>query len=106
VYQGGPSTCGSTLETILDAFPNDSFQVVIGEYAVDTANQQTISSSIRGTNDVVFDLPSLRGAGTFFWEPTRSGGWGQGLFTFAGGAANAVDSYMDFYDQMKVDFAR
>jgi len=105
-YQGGPSACSQTLTAVLDANPNATFQVAIAEYAVDATNQASIDDSIRGTNEVVFDLPNERGAGTFFWEPTRYGAWGDGLFTFSGNNANATDAYMDYYDQMKVDFAR
>lgn len=105
-YQGGPSACSQTLTAVLDANPNASFQVAIAEYAVDATSPSTIEVSIRGTNEVVFDLPNQRGVGTFFWEPTRYGAWGDGLFTFSGNNANATDAYMDFYDQMKVDFAR
>jgi arabinogalactan endo-1,4-beta-galactosidase len=105
-YQGGPSTCENTMNAVLDAVPDANFQLVIAEYAVDTTNQQSITTTIRGTNDAVFNLRDNRGAGTFFWEPTRSGAWGEGLFTFSGGNGHAVDAYMDYYDQMKVDFVR
>jgi arabinogalactan endo-1,4-beta-galactosidase len=107
VYQGGPSACNATLSAVIDATPNATFSLVIGEYAVDTTDQATITNSIRGTNDAVWELPNGRGAGTFFWEPTRAGPWGDGLFTWGGGnTATAVDASMDLYDEMKVDYVR
>lgn len=105
-YQGGPDACSATMNAVIDATPDATFGLVIGEYAVDDTNSTTIEDSIRGTNDAVWELPNGRGAGTFFWEPTRSGAWGQGLFTFGGGNGTAVDTYMDFYEKMKTDFVR
>jgi arabinogalactan endo-1,4-beta-galactosidase len=106
-YQGGPSACNATLNAVIDAVPGATFGLVIAEYAVESADQQSIQLSIRGTNDAVWELPNARGAGTFFWEPSRSGAWGDGLFSFGGGnVASAVDSYMDFYEQMKLDYVR
>jgi arabinogalactan endo-1,4-beta-galactosidase len=62
--------------------------------------------SIRGTNDAVWELPEERGAGTFFWEPTRSGAWGEGLFTWAGNTGTAVGASMDLYEAMAGEFVR
>jgi arabinogalactan endo-1,4-beta-galactosidase len=105
-YQGGPDACSATLNAVIDAVPDATFGLVIGEYAVDTTSQATIEDTIRGTNDAVWELPNGRGAGTFFWEPTRSGPWGEGLFSWTTGTGTAIDAYMDFYDQMKVDYVR
>jgi arabinogalactan endo-1,4-beta-galactosidase len=105
-YQGGPDACSETLNAVIDAVPDATFGLVIGEYAVESADQQSIQESIRGTNDAVWELPNGRGAGTFFWEPSRSGAWGDGLFTWGGNTATAVDAYMDLYDQMKTDYVR
>jgi arabinogalactan endo-1,4-beta-galactosidase len=38
---------------------------------------------------MVRDLADGRGLGTFFWEPTSSGEWGNAMFT--GSTANASD---------------
>jgi arabinogalactan endo-1,4-beta-galactosidase len=106
-YQGGPDACSDTMNAVIDAVPDATFGIVIAEYAVEPADAASIELSIRGTNDAVWELPNARGAGTFFWEPSRSGAWGDGLFTWGGGnTATAVDGYMDFYEQMKTDYVR
>lgn len=105
-YQGGPDACNATLNAVIDATPDETFGVVIGEYAVDTTSPATVTDTIRGTNDAVWELPNGRGAGTFFWEPTRSGPWGEGLFSWGGNTATAIGSYMALYEQMKLDFVR
>jgi arabinogalactan endo-1,4-beta-galactosidase len=105
-YQGGPSACSETLNAVIEATPGATFGLVIGEYAVDTTSQASIVDSIRGTNDAVWELPEERGAGTFFWEPTRSGAWGEGLFTWAGNTGTAVGASMDLYEAMAGEFVR
>jgi arabinogalactan endo-1,4-beta-galactosidase len=105
-YQGGPSACSETLNAVIEATPGATFGLVIGEYAVDTTSEASVVESIRGTNDAVWELPEGRGAGTFFWEPTRSGAWGEGLFTWQGNTGTAVGAYMDLYEEMEGDFVR
>jgi arabinogalactan endo-1,4-beta-galactosidase len=105
-YQGGPNACRETLNAVIEATPNATFGLVIGEYAVDPTSQATIVDSIRGTNDAVWELSNRRGAGTFFWEPTRSGAWGEGLFTWEGNTGTAVGASMDLYEEMREDYVR
>jgi arabinogalactan endo-1,4-beta-galactosidase len=105
-YQGGPNACRETLNAVIEATPDATFSLVIGEYAVDTTSQARIVESIRGTNDAVWELSNGRGAGTFFWEPTRSGAWGEGLFTWEGNTGTAVGAYMDLYEGMRGDYLR
>jgi len=35
---------------------------------------------LKEINDIVHGLPGGKGLGTFFWEPTKSGAWGAGVF--------------------------
>jgi arabinogalactan endo-1,4-beta-galactosidase len=92
------------LNQLVTEFASSSFKLIIAEYAVDATSQTTITSTIRETNDIVHDLPNGRGAGTLFWEPTRGGGWGEGLFTRSGQNSNAIASRMMLYDQMRADY--
>jgi arabinogalactan endo-1,4-beta-galactosidase len=103
-YQGGPSMCGPVLQQLVTEFASSSFKLIIAEYAVDATSQTTITNTIRGTNDIVHDLPNGRGAGTLFWEPTRGGGWGEGLFTRSGQNSTAIAARMMLYDQMRAAY--
>jgi arabinogalactan endo-1,4-beta-galactosidase len=80
-WQGQPSVWRNTFETLAEEFPELSF--VVAEYNPERTE----------ANRVMRDLPDGRGLGTFFWEPTQSGAWGQSLFTSTGGVlrANASD---------------
>jgi arabinogalactan endo-1,4-beta-galactosidase len=101
VYQGGPTACGNVLNQLVTAFPSAAFKFILAEYAVDATNSTTIMSTIRGTNDVVRNLPNSRGFGTLIWEPTHGGAWGEGLFTWSGNNNNAIAARFSMYDQMR-----
>jgi arabinogalactan endo-1,4-beta-galactosidase len=104
VYQGGPSACGNVLTQLVTEFSSSSFKFLIAEYAVDGTSQSTVTSTIRGTNDVVRNLANQRGAGTLFWEPTHGGAWGEALFTWSGRDNNTILERFALYDQMRIDF--
>ena len=55
-------------------------------------------------NDLMRDVPGGRGLGTFFWEPTQSGSWGQSMFTQQGNRLTARAADFAEYDQMRRDF--
>jgi arabinogalactan endo-1,4-beta-galactosidase len=92
-FQGPSTAWRATLAQLAQSFPDLSF--AIAEY-----NPQR-----RLLNDIMRELPDGRGVGTFFWEPTQSGSWGQSMFTRQGNSlrANAVD--FAEYDQMREDFS-
>ena len=104
VYQGGPTACGNVLNQLVTQFSSESFKFLLAEYAVDATSSSTVTSTIRGTNDAVHDLPNNRGAGTLFWEPTHAGAWGQGLFTYSGANNNAIAERFAMYDQMRAAY--
>jgi arabinogalactan endo-1,4-beta-galactosidase len=106
VYQGGPSACSNVLSQLVTEFASSSFKLLIAEYAVDATSQTTIQATIRGTNDAVHNLPNGRGFGTLFWEPTRGGAWGEGLFSRSGQNYNATAARFALYDQMRTDYGR
>lgn len=91
-FQGPSSAWEGTLNMLADTFPELSF--VIAEY-----NPQR-----RLLNDLMRGLPDGRGLGTFFWEPTQSGSWGDAMFDFGGGSATARSGDFAEYDQMAEDY--
>ena len=50
----------------------------------------------------MLQLPEGRGLGTFFWEPTQEGEWGDAMFTWQGNTlrANASD-FAEFDDTIR-----
>ena len=60
---------------------------------------------MRDINDTTFNIANDRGFGTFFWEPTRSGDWGNGLFTWNGTSCTAISSAFAVYDAMRTAYA-
>jgi arabinogalactan endo-1,4-beta-galactosidase len=89
-FQGPPSTWASTFGAIAEEHPELSF--VVAEYNPQrTAAQQ-----------VMLDLPDGRGLGTFFWEPTQGGEWGEAMFTWQGNVleANSAD-FAEFDDTIR-----
>ncbi len=80
-FQGEPSVWENTFTELAATFPDLEF--AIAEYNPDRT----------AANRMMKNLPGGRGLGTFFWEPTQSGEWGDSLFTWQGGTAvaNAAD---------------
>jgi arabinogalactan endo-1,4-beta-galactosidase len=80
-WQGEPSVWRNTFETLAEEFPDLSF--AIAEYNPERTE----------ANHIMRDLPDGRGRGTFFWEPTHGGTWGEPMFTANGNVmrANAQD---------------
>jgi arabinogalactan endo-1,4-beta-galactosidase len=80
-WQGQPSVWRATFDSLAADFPNLKF--VIAEYNPERTE----------ANRIMRDMPDGRGLGTFFWEPTLNGTWGNSMFTSSGGVmrANAAD---------------
>jgi arabinogalactan endo-1,4-beta-galactosidase len=91
-FQGPSTAWRETLTRVAEALPELSFS--IAEY----------NPERRLLNDIMRELPDGRGRGTFFWEPTQSGSWGQALFTWQGNRATANAGDFAEYDQMRSDF--
>jgi arabinogalactan endo-1,4-beta-galactosidase len=110
-YQGDvnsiPNTVSgwtTTFAQLIAAYPNLRF------FAAEYGPLQ------RQINDVVFNLPSNKGMGTFNWEPTSRGSWNAAQPTDPAGTTthalfqrngNTYTTLPDLalYTQMKIDFA-
>jgi arabinogalactan endo-1,4-beta-galactosidase len=71
-YQGQPAVWQDTFEQLTRTLDDISF--VIAEYNAERTR----------ANEIMRNLPDGRGLGTFIWEPTQSGSWGNALFVFNG----------------------
>jgi len=91
-YQGPANAWRGTVQDLTVQLPDLSF--AIAEY-----NPQR-----RLLNDIMHEVPAGRGLGTFFWEPTQSGDWGNSMFDRQGNTftARAVD--FAEYDQLRRDY--
>ncbi len=58
--------------------------IIVVEYA---------APNLKEINDIVHGLPGGKGLGTFFWEPTKSGPWGTGLFERSGASKPEIGVY-------------
>jgi arabinogalactan endo-1,4-beta-galactosidase len=90
-FQGEPSVWQETFETMAGEHPDLKF--VIAEYNPNRTE----------ANQIVKNLPNGQGLGTFFWEPTRSGEWGEALFTWEGGTAIAKAAEFAEFDQLRIE---
>ena len=87
-FQGQPSVWENTFASLAAQYPDLEF--AIAEY----------NPSRTEANRIMKGLPDGRGLGTFFWEPTRSGEWGDSMFTWQGQTARANQEDFDEYDAM------
>lgn len=90
-FQGQPSTWQNTFETVAEAHPD--LQFVIAEY-----NPERTQANL-----MMRDLPDGRGVGTFFWEPTQSGTWGESMFTQQGQSYRANANDFAEYDALRAE---
>ncbi len=88
-FQGQPSVWRNTFDAIASEHPELKF--VIAEYNPNRTEANTI----------IHDLPNGQGLGTFFWEPTRSGEWGNSMFTQQGQTLTANSSDFAEYDSLR-----
>lgn len=93
-WQGPVTQWRSTLITLSETFPDLEFSIV--EY-----NPQR-----RLVNDIIYDLPNSQGLGSFFWEPTLSGEWGESMFSQEGNIYTAKPDDFSIYDDIKADYVR
>jgi arabinogalactan endo-1,4-beta-galactosidase len=54
---------------------------------------------IRELNDIVHGLPNGKGLGTFFWEPTKGGPGGAGVFEWSGKTKPEIDIYQELANE-------
>ncbi len=91
-FHGGPDDWQANFLAMHELYPDLKF--VIAEYNGDK----------RALNDLLRELPNGRGLGSFFWEPTASGEWGEALFTRSGSNARANPDDFAIYDQIADDY--
>ena len=87
-YQGEPSVWENTFTKMAEDYPDLDF--AIAEY----------NPSRTEANMIMKNLSDGRGLGTFIWEPTQSGDWGESLFTWEGNTQVAIKSAFDEYEAM------
>lgn len=88
-FQGAPSVWKATFTDLATRYPDLKF--AIAEYNPEREQ----------ANRIMKDLPNGRGLGTFFWEPTRSGEWGDALFTWEGNTGTAKQADFAAYDGLR-----
>jgi arabinogalactan endo-1,4-beta-galactosidase len=91
-FQGPAAEWRPTLQELAQTFPELSFS--IAEY----------NPERRLLNDIMRELPDGRGLGTFFWEPTQSGSWGESMFSRMGNTLIARPEDFAEYDQLRQDY--
>lgn len=87
-YQGQPSVWENTFTQLASAYPNLKF--IIAEY-----NPERTKANL-----IMKNLPNGQGLGTFIWEPTRSGAWGNSLFSSQGNVLTANTGDFAEYDAL------
>jgi len=87
-FQGPPSTWQDTFEAMAAAYPELEF--AIAEYNPERTQANMIMKNLAGG----------RGLGTFFWEPTRGGEWGESMF---GANQTALPEAFAEYDDLLDD---
>lgn len=88
-FQGEPAIWQDTFQQLAESFADISF--VIAEYGPEPTS----------ANEIIAALPGGRGLGTFLWEPTQSGTWGESLFTYVDGAQVAKPGAFAEFDALK-----
>jgi len=91
-WQGPPSVWENTFTTLAREYPELSF--AIAEY----------NPERREANRIMRDLPDGRGLGTFFWEPTQSGEWGESMFDWNGNVQSARAADFAEYDAIADEY--
>ena len=87
-FQGEPAVWERTFQALANAHPDLGF--VVAEY----------NPEPQRANLIMRDLPEGRGLGTFFWEPTRSGVWGEALFIQRGNTLTAKGAEFAQFDNL------
>lgn len=88
-FQGPPSVWETTFEALAAEYADLEF--VVAEY-----NPERTAANL-----MMRDLPDGRGLGTFFWEPTRGGEWGNSMFTQEGNTLVANPSDFAEFDTLR-----
>lgn len=90
-FDGEPALWQVSLQNLANIYPQK--EIIISEYA----------THYREANDMVYELPN--GIGTFMWEPTEDGYWGEGLFDADWGTMQMTTrDRINIYDQIILDY--
>lgn len=88
--------------------PSSNWRSLLNRYASNWPELQFVIAEYNGEgrllNDIMQELPDGRGLGTFFWEPTESGFWGDAIFTRQGNTYQAIPQHFDVFDGMVSDY--
>lgn len=90
-FQGPVSNWRSLMNRYANNWPN--LKIAIAEY----------NPEARLLNNIMLELPDSQGIGTFFWEPTEAGFWGNAIFQQQGNTYRALPQYFDVYDAIVDD---
>jgi arabinogalactan endo-1,4-beta-galactosidase len=91
-FQGPAANWPSNFQRYAARYPQVKF--LIAEY----------NPEVRLANKAMRDIPNKRGLGTFLWEPTESGSWGDALFTRSGNTYTAIPARFQEYDALKREY--
>jgi arabinogalactan endo-1,4-beta-galactosidase len=91
-FQGPTTNWPNNFQRFAARYPKLSF--VVAEY----------NPEAKLLNKTMRDLPNKRGLGTFLWEPTETGSWGQALFTRSGNVYTAIPARFQEYDALRRDY--
>lgn len=84
-FQGPSNQWPSSMRAMADKYPH--LQFAFAEY----------NQPITMVNELMMQLPNGQGRGTFFWEPTRSGFWGDAIFNWDNTTATAdQERFLEF----------
>jgi arabinogalactan endo-1,4-beta-galactosidase len=70
-----------------------------GRYRKDIVVVEYAAPYLKEINDIVHDLPDDKGLGTFFWEPTKGGPGGAGVFEGDGKTKPEIEVYPEMARQ-------
>ena len=74
-----------------------------GRYKHDIIVVEYAMPHLREINDIVHGLPNGKGLGTFFWEPTKGGPGGAGVFDRSGSTKPEIDIYPELAKKYRPD---
>jgi arabinogalactan endo-1,4-beta-galactosidase len=74
-----------------------------GRYKQDIIVVEYAAPHLKEINDIVHGLPGGKGLGTFFWEPTKGGPGGAGVFERDGQTKPAIGIYPDLAREYAAD---
>jgi arabinogalactan endo-1,4-beta-galactosidase len=78
---------------------NNNLTDLASRYKQDIVVVEYAAPHLKEINDIVHGLPHGKGLGTFFWEPTKGGPGGAGVFERNGATKPEIDIYPEFAEE-------